>query len=339
EDAADLVEVEYAVLPAIASVEAARRPEAAWIHNGAPGNVYFRREHRQGDVDSAFATAAVTVRATLRHQRLCGVPMEGRGIVAAWQPDGRLSVWASTQTPHGLKSGVARFLGLAEDAVRVIVPDVGGGFGPKMHVYPEEVVACAVAQALKRPVKWIEDRRENLSTMTQAREQVIDAAIAADRDGRILGLRAEVACDSGAYSAYPLTAVLEPMGTVQIMPGPYRVPAYAYTALAVATNKCPAGAYRGVGMTVGVFVMECLVDRLATATGLDPAEIRRRNFIGPDEFPYTASTGLVYDSGRFEETLRAAIDAFAYEEARREQTRLRRRGRLVGIGISTFVEY
>ena len=339
EDAADLVEVEYAALPVIASIEAARRAGAACVHDAVPGNQYFRRDHRQGDVDAAFAAAAVTVRATLRHQRLCGAPMEGRGIVAAWQPDGRLNVWASTQTPHGLKSGVARFLGLPERVVRVIVPDVGGGFGPKMHLYPEDVVACAVTRALKRPVKWIEDRRENLGTMTQAREQVIDAAIAADRDGHILALRAEVACDSGAYSAYPVTSALEPMGTVQIMPGPYRVPAYAYTALAMATNKCPAGAYRGVGMTVGVFVMECLMDRLATATGVDPAEVRHRNFIGADEFPYTAATGLVYDSGRYGVTLRAAADAFAYEEARQEQARLRRQGRLVGIGVSTFVEY
>ncbi len=339
EDAADLVEVEYAALPVIASIEAARRARATCVHDAVPGNQYFRRDHRQGDVDAAFAAAAITVRATLRHQRLCGAPMEGRGIVAAWQPDGRLHVWASTQTPHGLKSGVARFLGLPEHVVRVIAPDVGGGFGPKMHLYPEDVVACAVTRALERPVKWIEDRRENLGTMTQAREQVIDAAIAADRDGRILALRADVACDSGAYSTYPLTSALEPLGTVQIMPGPYRVPAYAYTALAVATNKCPAGAYRGVGMTVGVFVMECLMDRLAAATGLDPAEVRRRNFIGADEFPYAAATGLVYDSGRYEETLRAAADAFAYEEARREQAQLRRQGRLVGIGIATFVEY
>lgn len=339
EDAADLVDVQYAPLPAVASVEAARRPGAPLVHEGVPGNVFFRRDHRYGDVETAFARAAVTVRATLRHQRVCGVPMEGRGIVAAAGPDGRLSVWASTQTPHGLKTGVARFLSLPEDAVKVIVPDVGGGFGPKMHLYPEEVVACAAARALGRPVKWVEDRRENLSTMTQAREQVVEAALAADGDGRILGLRAEVACDSGAYSAYPLTPVLEPMGTAQIMPGPYRVPACAYTALAVATNKCPAGAYRGVGMTVGVFVMERLMDRLAAAVGLDAAEIRRRNFIGAEEFPYTSPTGLVYDSGRFEETLRAAADAFAYDGARQEQARLRRQGRLVGIGISAFVEY
>ncbi len=339
EDAADLVDVDYAVLPALASVEAAQRPGAPLVHDAVPGNVYFRRDHHQGDIDKAFAAAPVVIRAMFRHQRIAGAPMEGRGIAVEWESGGRLTVWASTQTPHSMKSGLARFLDLAEDLLRVIVPDVGGGFGPKMHLYPEDVVTCAVARALKRPVKWIEDRRENLLTMTQAREQVVDAALAADRDGRILGLRAEATCDSGAYSVYPLTAVLEPMGTVQIMPGPYRVPAYAYTTRAIATNKCPAGAYRGVGMTVGVFVMEGLMDRLAAATGLDPAEIRRRNFIGSGEFPYTAVTGLVYDSGRYADTLRAAADAFEYQQARREQARLRRQGRLVGIGLSTFVEY
>ncbi len=339
EDAADLVEVEYEPFPALVSVEAATRPGAPLVHATVPGNVFFRREHLEGDVDGTFAKAPIVVAGIYRHQRLAGVPLEGRGITAEWDPRGRLTVWASTQTPHMVRTGLARSLGLPEAAVRVIAPDVGGGFGPKMHLYPEDVAACAVARALNRPVKWIEDRRENLLAMTQAREQVIEASAAADRDGRILALRADVACDSGAYSVYPLTAVLEPMGTVQIMPGPYRIPAYAYTTRAIATNKCPVGAYRGVGMTVGVLVMERLMDKVAAATGLDPAEVRRRNFIGRDEFPYVAPTGLIYDSGRFEDTLVAALSAFDYPEARREQARRRAEGRLVGIGMSSFVEY
>lgn len=339
EDAADLVEVEYEPLPVVASVDAARHPGATLVHDTVPGNVYYRRDHAQGDVEKAFAKAPVIVSGTFRHQRLAGAPMEGRGIAAEWDPRGRLTVWASTQAPHALRTGLARCLDLPESAVRVVVPDVGGGFGPKMHLYPEDVIAAAVARALRRPVKWIEDRRENLLSMTQAREQAIDASLAVTEDGRILALRAEVACDSGAYSTYPLTAALEPMGTVQIMPGPYRVPAYAYSTSAVATNKCPVGAYRGVGMTVGVFVIERLMDKAAATTGLDPAEIRRRNFIASDEFPYTAPTGLVYDSGRFADTLAAALAAFNYPEAQREQARRRAEDRLVGIGISTFVEY
>ena len=343
EDAADLVEVEYEPFPAIASVEAARHAGGPLVHETVPGNEYFRRDHVQGDVEKAFAAAPIVVSGTFRHQRLAGAPMEGRGVAAEWDPrggpGGHLTVWASTQTPHSLKSGLARFLDLPESAVRVIVPDIGGGFGPKMHLYPEDLVTAAVARALGRPVKWVEDRRENLVTMTQAREQVIQASLAVAKDGRILALRADVACDSGAYSMFPLTAVLEPMGTVQIMPGPYRVPAYAYTTRAMATNKCPVGAYRGVGMTVGVFVMERLMDKAAAAAGPDPAEIRRRNFIGDDEFPYTAPSGLIYDSGRFADTLAAALAAFDYPDARREQARRRAEGRMIGIGMSAFVEY
>ncbi|MGH2374734.1 MAG: xanthine dehydrogenase family protein molybdopterin-binding subunit [bacterium] len=338
EDAADLLEVTYEPLPAVLSVAAARHPGATRVYETAAGNVVFRRDYAQGDVDAIFARAALTASGVFRHQRLTGLPLEGRGIVASWD-DGHLTVWASTQTPHMLRTGLARCLDVPEPAVRVIVPDVGGGFGPKMHLYPEDVAACAIARAVNRPVKWIEDRRENLLAMTQAREQVIDAAVALDAEGRVLALRADIVCDSGAYSVYPLTAALEPMGTAQIMPGPYRIPAYAYTTMAVATNKPPVGAYRGVGMTVGVFVMERLMDRAAATAGLDPVEIRRRNFIRHDEFPYTAATGLVYDSGRYEETLNAALAAFGDCEARREQARLRADGRLVGIGISAFTEY
>jgi carbon-monoxide dehydrogenase large subunit len=339
EDAADLVEVDYEPLPAVASVEAARRVDAPRLHDVVPGNIYFRRDHQQGDVDGIFAAAPVVVRGVFRHQRVAGAPMEGRGIIAECDPRGRLTVRSSTQVPHLIRTGLARSLDLAESAIRVIAPDVGGGFGPKMHLYPEEVAACAVARRLRRPVKWVEDRRENLLAMTQAREQTIEAAVAADRDGRLLALQADVACDSGAHSVFPLTAALEPMGTAQIMPGPYRTAAYRYTTMAVATNKCPIGAYRGVGMTVGVFVMERLIDKVAAALGLDPADVRRRNFIEPGHFPYTAPTGLVYDSGRFEATLAAALERFDYERARAHQARARRAGQLVGIGVSAFTEY
>ena len=216
---------------------------------------------------------------------------------------------------------MARFLDLRESQVRVVAPDVGGGFGPKMHLYPEDLVVCAAARRLGCPVKWVEDRRENLLTMTHAREQVIEAAMAADGGGRILAVNAEIVSDAGAYSVFPLTAALEPIGTAQIIPGPYRVPAYAYTAMAVGSNKTPVGAYRGVGMAA------------------DPVEVRRINFVRADEFPRTSPTGLVYDSGRYEDTVDAALGAFRYADARVEQARARLEGRLVGIGLSTFTEY
>ena len=186
EDAVELLEVAYDPLPVVASVEEARRPDAVLVHDTVPGNVYFRRDHVHGDVNGIFATAALVVGGTFHHQRLAGAPLEGRGIVAQWDSTGRLTVWASTQVPHLMRTGLARFLGVPETVVRVIVPDVGGGFGPKMHLYPEDLVACAVARRLGRPAKWIEDRRENLLAMTQAREQVIEAQVAVDRDGRLL---------------------------------------------------------------------------------------------------------------------------------------------------------
>lgn len=339
EDAADFVNVTYAPLPVVASAEHALQPSAPLIHDGVPGNVFFRRTHTHGDVERAFAEAPVLVAGTFRHQRLAGASLEGRGIAAKWDAGDRLTVWASTQLPHVLRTGLARFLEVPESSVRVLVPDVGGGFGPKMNLYPEDLIACAVAGRLRQPVKWVEDRRENLLTMTHAREQTVEAAMAADREGRILGIRAHVVCDTGAYPAYPVTAALEPMGTVQILPGPYRVPAYAYTTMAVASNKCPQGAYRGVGMGVGIFVTERLMDKVAAATGLDPANVRRANLIWKEEFPYTSASGLVYDSGDYARTADAALSAFAYDEMRGRQARWRAEGRLVGIGLSAFVEY
>lgn len=339
EDARDLVEVHYRPLTVLASAERAMQPDAPRLHETVPGNVYFHRAHTHGDIEAAFACAPVVVHGTFSHQRLAGCPMEGRGIAVNWDPSGRLTVWASTQMPHVLRGGLARFLGLTESHVRVIVPDVGGGFGPKMNLYPEDLIACALARRLGRPVRWSEDRRENLLAMTQAREQTVEAALAADRHGRILGIRARVICDTGAYPAFPVTAALEPMGTAQILPGPYDVPAYAYSTMSVASNKCPAGAYRGVGMGVGIFVVERLLDKVAGATGLDPAQVRRINFVPAGAFPHTSASGLVYDNGDYHRTAEAALSAFRYAEARAEQARRRAEGRLVGIGVSAFTEY
>jgi carbon-monoxide dehydrogenase large subunit len=340
EDAAALIEVEYLPLPAVASMEAALAKGAPLLHEGVPGNVFFKREHRAGEVAMLFARAPIVVRGSFRHQRLAGMPVEGRGVVCAWDPtEQRLTLWTSTQMPHTVRTAVARFLKLSESGIRVIVPDVGGGFGPKMHVYPEEVVAAAAARVLGRPLKWIEDRRENLLTMTQAREAHIETSLAADHNGSILAMRTDIICDTGAYPVFPTTAAVEPMGIAQIMPGPYRIEAYAYSAVSVATNKAPAGAYRGVGLPTAVFVMERMMERLARATGLDPTEIRCRNLIRNDQFPFTSATGLVYDSSNYHETFRAALSAFDYDEVRRTRARMRTKERLIGIGLSIFTEY
>ena len=337
-DACELVDVEYDPLPTIASIEAAVAADAQLLHDGVPGNVLFRRHSAHGDVDGAFARAHLVLRETFSHGRCSASPLEGRGIVAAWEGE-RLTVWSGTQAPHIVRSALARAFRLPEEHVRVIVPDTGGGFGQKMHVLPEDVAVAALARVAGRPVKWIETRRENLAAASQAREGRVGIEAAVDAQGKLLALRARVIADNGAYHIHPLTAALEPPGTASILPGPYRTPAYAWEALAVATNKPPLGAYRGVGMTMGAFVMERTLDLLADRLGLDPAEIRRRNLIPKGAYPFTSASGFVYDSGDYPQALAMALELAGYEELKRERDAARAGGRLLGVGVSCYTEY
>ncbi len=286
----------------------------------------------------AFARAAVIVGETFTHGRVAPSPMEPRGVVADWDGE-TLTVWASTQSPQILRSALAAALSLDEPHVRVIVPDVGGGFGLKTHVFPEDVAVAATARHLGRPVKWIEARRDQLAAGSQAREQRLEVAVAADADGRLLGLRARALSDAGAYHIHPLTGALEPLGSVSILPGPYRMPAYEYECLALHTHKPPLGAYRGVGMTFGVLVMERLLDLVAERCGLDPAEARRRNLIPHEGYPFRSASGMTYDSGDFPKTLEQALALADYDGLRREQADARAQGRLVGVGLACYTEY
>jgi carbon-monoxide dehydrogenase large subunit len=337
-DACDLVEVDYEPLAAVVDVDAALAPGAPLLHDSVPGNLLFRRGDSHGDVDGAFARAAVVLRETFRHGRCSASPLEARGIVASWEGR-RLTVWTGTQAPHIVRVALARAFQLPENHVRVIVPDTGGGFGQKMHVLPEDLAVAALAKVAGLPVKWTETRRENLAAASQAREGRVDIEAAADGDGVLQALRARVVSDNGAYHIYPLTAALEPPGTTSILPGPYRTPAYAWEALAVATNKPPLGAYRGVGMTMGAFVMERTLDLLADRLGLDPAEIRRRNLIPRDAYPFASASGFVYDSGDFPKALEMALELAGYDALKRERDDARARGRLLGVGISCYTEY
>lgn len=327
-DGRDRVQVDYHPLPAVTSVDDALEQ----------GRVLFHRYGRQGEVEAAFARAPVIVSETFTHGRVAPSPLEPRGIVADWDGD-TLTVWASTQSPRVLRSALAAALGLAEPRVRVRVPDVGGGFGLKMHVFPEDVVVAALARRLGRPVKWVEERREQLTAAAHAREQRLEVALAAEADGRLLALRARACSDAGAYHLYPVTAALEPLGSAAILPGPYRVAAYEWECLALATHKPPLGAYRGVGMAFGAFVMERLLDLLAERCGLDPAEVRRRNLIPREAYPWTSPSGLTYDSGDFPKALAEALALADYEGLRSEQARARAEGRLVGIGLACYTEY
>jgi carbon-monoxide dehydrogenase large subunit len=337
-DACELVEVDYEPLAAIADVESALAPGGPFLHEGVPGNVLFRRDDSHGDVDGAFARAHVVLRETFRHGRCSASPLEGRGIVAAWEGE-RLTVWSGTQAPHIFRTALARAFRLSEGHVRVRVPDTGGGFGQKMHVMPEDLAVAALARVARRPVKWIETRRENLAAASQAREGRVEIEAAADRDGVLLAIRARAIADNGAYHIHPLTAALGPLGTASILPGPYRTPAYAWEALAVATNKPPLGAYRGVGMTMGAFVMERTLDLLADRLGLDAAEIRRRNLIPKSAYPFTSAAGFVYDSGDYPKALEMALDLAGYERLTCERDAARASGRLLGIGMSCYTEY
>jgi carbon-monoxide dehydrogenase large subunit len=337
-DAAELVRVDYDVLPVVGTIDAALAEDAPRLHADHERNVLFERHHRHGDVERAFTAAAVVVKETFHHARLSASPLEPRGVIARWEGEA-LTVWTGTQVPHIVRAALAQAFGLAERQVRVIVPDTGGGFGQKMHVMPEDLAVVAAARLIDRPVKWTETRRENLASASQAREARVEIEAAADARGVLLGLRARIWSDAGSHHIYPLTASLEPMGTATILPGPYRTSAYAYDVLAVATNKPPLGAYRGVGMTMGVFVMERALDLCADRLGLDPGEIRRRNLISRDDYPFPSAAGFVYDSGDYPTALDLALDLAGYERLVGERDAARRHGRLLGVGIACYTEY
>jgi carbon-monoxide dehydrogenase large subunit len=281
----------------------------------------------------------VRVADRFRFHRHAGVAIENRGCAARWEAgDASLTLWSSTQIPGIARDVLADLLGLPPPRVRVVAADVGGGFGIKTVLYPEEIVVAALARLLGRPVRWIGDRREDLLTSTQAWDETIDGELGVDAEGRIVGLRARVVADIGAYSIYPWTASIEVIQVVSFLPGPYRLEHYRAEALGVATSKAPMGPYRGVGRPVSVFVTEALLDRAARRLGLDPAEIRRRNLLVDADLPYRSASGIVWDSGGFQESLARVCDVAGYDALRDEQARARRAGRYLGVGLASYVE-
>ena len=323
EDALDGIAVDYEELPPVVDPEAALAPGAARIHEDADDNVVFHFSIAKGDADRAFADAPHRIEERLHHRRHGGIPMEGRGVVAmAEVKPRRLTVWSSTQVPHSVRRQIASQLGLAEEIIRVVAPHVGGGFGPKVVVYPEEVLVPYLALELGRPVQWIEDRREHFISTAHARDQIHYVELAFDGDGSILALRDRFLLDNGAYNPMGLTDAYNTSAHLQ---GPYRVPNLAVTGTCVTTNKVPNAPYRGAGRPEAVFVMERCIDRIAGALDLDPAEVRFRNFVQPEEIPYDAGVlyrdgmPVRYDNGDFPATLRKAMDACGYEEVRARQ--------------------
>ena len=339
EDAAELVEVEYRDRPVVIDLESAAEPGGPIVHEAWGDNLFLDRHVKLGDVDGAFATAEFVWERTYRTHRHTGFPMEGRACVADYDPAREtLTFYSATQIPHLVRTGLADSLGLAEHAVRVIAPDVGGGFGIKAHLFPEEVAVCLMSMRLGRPVKWVEDAREHLIACIHAREHVHRVRMAMTRDGRILGLRTEVLVDAGAYSVWPWTATMDAGMAANMIVGPYRVPAYQTRVRAVATNKCPLGPYRGVGRPSAAFTIERALDDAARALGIDPVEIRLRNYVPDDAYPYTAVTGLIYDSASLQASLRRAADHIGYAAFREEQRAARAEGRHLGVGFGTYIE-
>ncbi|HXK27061.1 MAG TPA: xanthine dehydrogenase family protein molybdopterin-binding subunit [Candidatus Binatia bacterium] len=336
-DALDLIAVQYEPLPAVMDPEKALTPGSPVIHSEWPDNTAFRWEHKQGDVDNAFKQAHKVVKQRLVHQRLAPNAIEARGVVARYlATEEELTVWSSTQIPHILKTHLSKLLNFPESQVRVIAPDVGGGFGSKLNVYAEEALLGYLALKLNRPVKWSEERSENMQATIHGRGQVGEVAAAVKKDGTILGLRYKAVADIGAYHQLFTPAI--PPFTGLMLSGCYKIPAISIEVTAAFTNKMSTDAYRGAGRPEATYVIERLMDRVAQEVKIDPVRARRKNFPQPKEFPFKTSTGLAYDSGNYQLALDKALKLAGYEKLRREQKRLRSRGRYLGIGLSTYVE-
>ncbi|MDB5916802.1 MAG: xanthine dehydrogenase family protein molybdopterin-binding subunit [Massilia sp.] len=339
EDAMEYIHIEYDVLPNVVDPEAAAQPGAPLLHEEAGTNVLVKREFRRGDIDAVMAEAPVKVGARFRFRRKTALAIENRTYLAEYDQGKRaLTLHSSTGSPGIVRDALVEILGIPGNRVRVVAPDVGGSFGGKGSLYPEEILVSALARHLGRPVKWTGDRLEDLASTSQAFDETIDAELALDRDGAILGLRCSVIGDVGAYSIYPWTAGLEPVQVISFMPGPYRVPVYHGKVRAVATSKSPTGPYRGVGRPTSTFVMERLVDMAAHRIGMDAAEIRMRNLVRAEEFPYKSAPGIVWDRAGFIECLQAGCESLDYQGLRRKQAEARAAGRWVGIGIASYAE-
>ncbi len=337
EDAAELIDIRYEPLPAATDMEEATADGAPLLHEDAGSNVVVAREFARGDVDMDIAKAAVTVGGRFRFHRKTPVAIENRACLAEYRA-GSLTLHSTTQIPGIVRDALVEALDLPANCVRVVAPDVGGGFGGKASVYPEEILVAAAARELGRPVKWTGDRLEDLVSTSQAFDEMVDAELAVNADGTIAGLRADVIGDIGAYSIYPWTAGLEPVQVVSFLPGPYRVPSYRGRTRGVLTPKPPTGPYRGVGRPISTFVMERLLDMAAVRLKLDPKDLRLRNLIRPEEFPYNTAPGIVWDRCEFIECLNTACKTIGYDERRRQQAQARAQGRWVGIGVACYAE-
>ncbi len=346
-DAADALRIEYEPLPVAVDAEAAMLPGAPQLHEGFANNIavfvpagtgvdQMAGTVDNGPIEAAFAAADVVIRQRMINHRLAPTAIEPRGVLAHWERGKEtLTVWAGTQGPHLYRTFICGMLGLGEDQVRVIAPEVGGGFGAKL-IYGEDYAACAISRLLGAPVKWIEDRSEAFLTTSHGRGILGEIELAAKRDGTILGLRAKLTADIGAYET--LFTAMIPTLTNGMLSGVYAIPAIRADLTEVFTNKTPTDAYRGAGRPEGIYFVERAVDMLAAELGMDPGDLRRKNFIQPEQFPFATQSGNVYDSGEYDRLLDLALKNAGWEALKAERDAARAEGRVVGLGMAYYVE-
>ena len=337
-DGAELVDVDYETLPVVVDAEKATAAGAPLIHDEAPNNIAGEWEVNGGDVDAAAAQAEVVVKQRIINQRLIPNPIETRGIVADYDKgSNQLTIWTSTQVPHLVRLAVAISTGHPEHQMRVVAPDVGGGFGSKICPYVDEMVVAIVAKRLARPVKWIEGRQENYLATNHGRDHIQDVEIMGNRDGTITGRRATVYANQGAHLSF--FASLIPSALFALMhSGPYTTPNVSCKVYGTFTNTTPVDAYRGAGRPEATFILERMTDMFAQEIGMDPVEVRRKNLIPPFDDGYDAATGVSYDTGNYEPAFDRALEMVGYQQFRQEQEQARKEGRYLGIGVSTYVE-
>ncbi len=336
-DAVENVEIDYQTLPAVIDPFKAIEPGSPLVHEQLGTNIYFTWSKQVGDVDEAFGKADEIVSSKLSIQRIAPTPLETRGVVASYDSStDSYTVYASTQNPHRLRDFLARKLGVSINSVRVIAPDVGGGFGSKLSIYPEDILAPMLSKKLRRPVAWVETRMENLTSTSHGRNMygVVDVAVL--RSGKIIGLKTKITADIGAYP-YGFGRGIA-VTAARMITGCYKIRNVSVEAVGVYTNKTPIGPYRGAGRPEASYFIERSVERVAARLGIDPAELRRINFIPSDEFPYNNGLGMVYDTGDYNKALNKLLEVSDYQHLRKMQQEMRKKGVYIGIGLSTYVE-
>jgi carbon-monoxide dehydrogenase large subunit len=339
EDLADAVSVDYQPLHAVVDTQHARSCGPDPVHEYFGDNLFQERTIDSGNIECAARSADITVTREYRTNRQSGAPMECRGILAHY--DHRLDqvvVYASTQTPHTMRVALSDFLGIEERRIRVVAPDVGGGFGSKARLYPEEIILAALALQCGHPVRWIEDRREHLLTSAHSRDHFYRVTAYADRDGRLVGVDCEITVDAGAYGMWPQGPYQEANMAARCLPGPYMIPHYRARIVTVTTNKTPIGPYRGVSRPGACFAIERTIDEIARAVGRDPVAVRIENMIRPEQMPYTSITGMQYDNGDYPESVRLCTEMLDLAAIRERQRHREPDGRRIGIGFATFTE-